>query len=309
MKTYSSQRGIALLTAILVLTLAVIAATSISANHHLSIRRTENIVFGSQVWSYLHGGEAWAKVVLARDIDDDNDYDHISEAWATELPALPLPGGYISGKIEDEQSKINVNNLILGEEVDILTRKRLETLFALREQDPTLVQAIIDWIDPNVEAIPPNGAEDDYYTGLEYPYLTANQPMQHISELRLVRGITQEIYDDISPFLTALPSGTAVNINTAEADVLASIVPDLGIDNARNLVDEREAEAFDSVQEFITHPLLQGLTIELQALSTESSFFTLSSEIKVGNSFIRNKSVLNRSSNTNITVISRVPVI
>ena len=98
MKSYKSQQGIALLTAILVLTLAVIAATSIAANHHLQIRRTENIVFGSQVWSYLHGGEAWAKVVLARDLDDQNSYDHSSEAWATELPALPLPGGYISGE-------------------------------------------------------------------------------------------------------------------------------------------------------------------------------------------------------------------
>jgi len=309
MKTHSSQRGIALLTAILVLTLAVIAATSIASNHHLSIKRTENVVFGSQVWSYLHGGEAWAKVVLARDIDDNNGYDHASEAWATELPALPLPGGYISGKIEDEQGKINVNNLVAGAEPDVLTRTRLETLFALREHDPTLVQAIIDWMDPDVEAIPPNGAEDDYYTGLEYPYLTANQPMQHISELRLIKGITQEIYEDISPFLTALPSNTAVNVNTAKADVLAAIVPDLGIEAAKNIIKERDEEAFDNVQAFISHPLLQGITVNPQALSTESSFFTLSSEIKVGNSFIKNKSLMNRVSNSNISVISRVPSI
>ena len=309
MKTYSSQRGIALLTAILVLTLAVIAATSIAANHHLSIRRTENIVFGSQVWSYLHGGEAWAKVVLARDLDDKNSYDHVSEAWATELPALPLPGGYIAGKIEDEQGKININNLLNGNEPDTLTRVRLETLFTLREHDPTLVQAIIDWMDPDVEAIPPNGAEDDYYTGLEYPYLTANQPMQHISELRLVKGITQEIYNDISPYLTALPSNTAININTAEADVLAAVVPDLGIAAAQNIVDERDEEVFESMQEFISHPLLQGITVNLQALSTESSFFSLNSEVKIGNSFIKNKSIMNRASNSSITVITRVPVI
>ena len=170
MNNHSQQRGIALLTAILVLALAVIAATSISANHQLSIRRTENVVFGSQVWSYLHGGETWAKVVLARDLDDNNSYDHVSEAWATELPALPLPGGYISGKIEDEQSKININNLLAGSDPDPLSRIRLEALFALLDLDSTLIQAVIDWIDPDVNAIPPNGAEDDYYTGLEYPY-------------------------------------------------------------------------------------------------------------------------------------------
>lgn len=309
MNSYSSQRGIALLTAILVLTLAVIAATSIAANHHLSIRRTENVIFGSQVWSYLHGGEAWAKVVLARDLDDENSYDHVSEAWATELPALPLPGGYISGKIEDEQAKINVNNLITAGEIDPLTRTRLETLFTLREHDPTIVQAIIDWIDPNVEAIPPSGAEDDYYTGLEYPYLTANQTMQHISELRLVKGITQEIFDDISIFLTALPSNTAVNINTARADVIAAVIPDLGIANAKDIVEERNGAAFESIQEFAANPLLQGLTIQLQALSTESSYFSLNSEVKIGNSFIKNRSILNRVNSNSINVVSRVPSI
>lgn len=307
MKTYSSQKGIALLTAILVLTLAVIAATSIASNHHLSIKRTENVVFGSQVWSYLHGGEAWAKVVLARDLDDDNNYDHISEAWATELPALPLPGGYISGKIEDEQAKINVNNLISGDEVDPLTRARLEALFTLRQHDPSIVQAIIDWMDPNVDAIPPNGAEDDYYTGLEYPYLTANQTMQHISELRLIKGISQEIYNDILPYVTALPANTAININTAAADVIAAIIPNLGIANAESIIEERDEEAFESIQEFATHPLLQGLTLNLQALSTESSYFSLKSEVKIGNSFIKNKSIMNRVNNTSVRVINRVP--
>jgi general secretion pathway protein K len=307
MNYYSRQRGIALLTAILVLALAVIAATSISANHQLSIRRTENVVFGSQVWSYLHGGETWAKVVLARDLDDDNDYDHGNEAWATELPALPLPGGYISGKIEDEQSKINVNNLVDGTEPDPLTRIRLEALFALLDLDSTLIQAVIDWIDPDVNAIPPNGAEDDYYTGLEYPYLTANRPMQHISELRLIKGFTQEIYEQVGAYLTALPSNTAINVNTAKAEVLASVIPNIGIDIANNIVEERDEEAFKSIQEFASNPLLQGASINLQALSVNSSFFSLNSQIKVGNSFINNESILNRTNNSTITVVTRVP--
>tara|TARA_R110002049_G_scaffold13509_3_gene58798 strand:- start:149612 stop:150541 length:930 start_codon:yes stop_codon:yes gene_type:complete len=307
MKSASQQQGIALLTAILVMALAVIAATSISANHQLSIRRTENVVFGSQVWSYLHGGETWAKVVLARDLDDNNNYDHISEAWATELPALPLPGGYISGKIEDEQGKINVNNLMAGSEPDPLTRIRLEALFALLDLDSELIQAVIDWIDPDVNAIPPNGAEDDYYTGLEYPYLTANQAMQHISELRLIKGFTQEVYEKVAPFLTALPSNTAVNINTAKAEVLASIIPNIGIDIAYNIVDERNEEAYESIQEFVSNPLLQGASVNLQALSVNSSFFSLTSQIKVGNSFIKNESILNRSNNKTITVVNRVP--
>ncbi len=307
MNIQSRQQGLALLTAILVLALAVIAATSISANHQLSIRRTENTVFGSQVWSYLHGGEAWAKVVLARDLDDDNNYDHNNEAWATELPALPLPGGYISGKIRDEQGKININNLLSGDEQDPLTRSRIERLLVLLEQDQGLIQAVIDWMDPDVEAIPPDGAEDDYYIGLEYPYLAANRPMQHISELRLVKGFSQEIYDLLVPYLTALPDNTAINLNTAKPEVIAAIVPDLGLETANNIVSDRDDEPFETMQAFNTHDLLKGREINLQGLSIQSSYFSLSTQVKIGNSFVKNKSIINRVNNSNINIVSRVP--
>jgi general secretion pathway protein K len=303
----NNQYGVALLTAILVLALAAIAATSIAANHELSIRRTENIVFGSQTWSYLHGGEAWAKVILARDLDDDNEYDALSEAWATELPALPLPGGYISGKLSDEQGKININNLLNGENTDPTTRTRLERLFSLLEQDPGIVQAIIDWIDPDVQALPPDGAEDDYYIGLEQPYLTANQPMMHISELRLVKGMTQEAYESVSPYLTALPGNTAVNVNTAPAPVLAAIAPSLSISSAEALISERQEEPFETIQAFLAHSLLQGSETTPQYLSVQSSFFNLGSEVKIGNSLIRNNSLLQRINAQNILVITRVP--
>ena len=307
MRMKKEQHGVALLTAVLVLALAVIAATSISANHQLSIRRAENTVFGSQVWSYLHGGETWAKVVLARDLDDDNNYDHANEAWATELPALPLPGGYIAGKISDEQGKININNLISGEDQNPLTRSRIERLLVLLDQDQALVQAIIDWMDPDVEAIPPSGAEDDYYIGLEYPYLTANRPMQHISELRLVKGFSQDIYNLLVPYLTALPENTAINLNTAKPEVLAAIVPDLSLEAANNVVADRDDEPFETIQEFNNHSLLQGKKINFQGLSIRSNYFGLTTQVKIGNSYIKNKSILNRVNNQNINVVSRVP--
>lgn len=303
------QAGVALLTAILVLALAAIAATSIAANHELSIRRTENIVFGSKVWSYLHGGEAWAKVILARDLDDENEYDATTEAWATELPALPLPGGYISGKLTDEQGKININNIIIGDSVNQATRVRLERLFSLLEQDPAIVQAIIDWIDPDVQALPPDGAEDDYYIGLEQPYLAANQPMMHISELRLVKGMTQETYDAVSPYLTVLPNNTAtpINVNTAPAPVLAAIAPQLSISGAESIITEREQEPFESTQAFLANSLLQGNDTNSQGLTVRSSFFNLETEVKIGNSLVKVNSLLHRVGTQSVLVISRVP--
>ena len=311
MSNKNKQTGVALLTAILVLALAAIAATSIAANHELSIRRTENIVFGSQVWSYLHGGEAWAKVILARDLQDENEYDATTEAWATKLPPLPLPGGYISGKLSDEQGKININSIIIDDSVNQATKVRLERLFSLLEQDPTIVQAIIDWIDPDVQALPPAGAEDDYYIGLEQPYLTANQPMMHISELRLVKGMTQETYDAVRPYLTALPdydnNATPINVNTAQAPVLAAIAPQLGISGAEDIIREREQEPFETISAFLTNSLVQGNDTNPEGLSITSSYFNLESEVKIGNSLIKANTLLHRVDPQTILVISRAP--
>ena len=308
MKTSHKQHGVALITAILVVALATIAATSISANHQLSIRRTENAVFGSQAWAYIHGGESWVKIILARDLDD-TDIDFEGESWATELPPLPLPGGFITGQISDEQGKININTLVNGDEVNEITRQRIQRLFSLLELNENLIQAIIDWIDPNINAIPPDGAEDDYYTRLDQPYLTANQQMSHISELRLVKGFDQETYDLVVPFLTALPENTAININTASATVIATLSDQIAITTAESLVEERQSEGFESLQEFVSNPLIEGRDISLEGLSTQSSYFNFASEVKIGNSFISVNSMINRLSTNNLNVISRTPSI
>lgn len=306
MKIIHKQQGVALITAILVVALATIAATTISSNHQLSIRRTENAVFGSQAWAYVHGGEAWVKIILARDMDN-SEIDYEGEAWATELPSLPLPGGFISGTIEDEQGKININTLVNGEDINETTRKRIERLFSLLELNENLVEAIIDWIDPDIDAIIPDGAEDDYYTRLEQPYLTANQEMTHISELRLVKGFDQETYDLVSPFLTALPESTAININTASATVLASLSDQFALRAAESLIEERQQGGFGTLQEFVSNSLIDGLEISLNGLSTQSSYFNFAANVKIGNSLIRVNSLINRLSTNNLNVISRTP--
>ena len=304
---FKQQSGVALLTAVLVVALAAIAATSIAANHQLSIRRTENAVFGSQTWSYLHGGESWTKLILARDLDD-SDYDYTGEAWAVRLPPLPIPGGYISGVVIDEQGKFNINNLLSGSEPDALSRQRLERLFSLLELDPSLVQAIIDWIDPDVEATIPDGAEDDYYTRLDQPYLTANQPMHHISELRLIKGFDQEVYDTVIPYVTALPANTAINVNTADPILIAALSSQLSLSAAETIVNNREnEEGFESLQEFAASSI-EGIEINFQALSVQSSYFKFDANVKIGNNFISASSILHRAGSDNINVISRTPI-
>lgn len=67
------------------------------------------------------------------------------------------------------------------------------------------------------------GAEDSAYLAQALPYRTANRTFAHVSELRLVRGISGEVYARLAPEVCALPPGTSINLNTASVAVLMSL--------------------------------------------------------------------------------------
>ena len=261
---FQQQSGVALITAILVLALSVIAATSISSDHQLFMRRAENSVFGSKTWTYQHAAENWAKAVLRRDIlaaesSAVDVLDHASEDWGVALTYTSLPAAMISAHLSDEQAKLNINNLLNDNGVDTVYKERMRRLFSLLEIDPNIVNAIIDWIDPDIKLTQPNGAEDQYYNQLADPYLTAGQAMYDISELRLIKGIKAEDYQKLQKYVTALPVRTNINLNTASAQVLATIVPDMSLTVAQDFIRARDIEPYQHIQDFISQVVLNVL--------------------------------------------------
>src|SRR5690606_19771432 len=97
------QRGVAVLMAVLLVAVATILAVNVMWEATLNIRRTESALAADQALLYLQGGEAWAKDILARDLKDSQEYDHLGEEWATALEPLPIEGGTIAGRLEDLQ--------------------------------------------------------------------------------------------------------------------------------------------------------------------------------------------------------------
>ncbi len=303
---HSHSRGVALIMALLVVAIATVAATALSQRIALDTRRSASMIDGDQAWMYAEGAEGWIKSVLARDLRD-NQIDHLQEAWAQTLPPLGLPGGAIIGRITDMQGLINLNGLYdSGGVSDPQTVERVQRLLVLHELDPELYWAIIDWLDPDLEASPPSGAEDDYYIGLDPPYLAANQPMQSPTELRLIKGFDQEAYEKIIPFVTALPGNTPININTAPAEVIVTLSPNSDLEAATSLVEARAEKPFETVSEFSQHPLFQSLDISnTEDIVINSQYFMLHSDVRVGQGRAKLDSVIFRESVNKQTIIYR----
>ena len=103
MNARRAQRGMAVLTAMLVVTIGTIIAVNLMWNATLDLRRTESALAADQGLLYMQGAEAWAADILRQDQVDSPNSDNLSEPWATELPPLPVDGGTIAGKLEDHR--------------------------------------------------------------------------------------------------------------------------------------------------------------------------------------------------------------
>jgi len=288
------QQGVALITALLVVALATIAAVAMATRQQLDIRRTGSLLHGEQAYSYVLGAESWAQVVLARDLRESG-IDTLEEDWSTQPPVSFVEGGAVFGRIIDLQGRFNVNNLVAGGAPDNDAIDRFKRLLRLLELDEILADPLVDWIDEDIDVRFPDGAEDETYLLLDTPYRAANQPLADISELRLVKGYNAEVIEKLRPFIVALPEATPINVNTASAEVLSTVAEDLSTSDGESLVDARGEEGFESVDSFLQDPTLEAKNAAAASLSVTSQWFLMVSEANIGDGRARLASLIQRS--------------
>jgi len=283
------QPGIALLSAILITLTATAIIVAITHEEAFSIRKTSRILLMDRARLYALGLEDWARIFLQKDAEDSK-IDHLQEDWAISIPGLPIEGGLLSGFIEDEQARFNINNILVSEE----WLNRFSRLCNNLEVETTFVPALLDWIDEDFEVRFPDGAEEHYET-----YRVANRAMVEISELLLVKHVTPEIYDSLKPYITALPTTTSINVNTMSETVFLSLGDNL---NAELFIKEREKEAFGSIKSFI-----ERLQIPLQesGLSVNTEYFHAHGQVSQGDMFLNLDSMLHRDQAGKTGVIKR----
>jgi len=292
------QRGVALVTAVLVVAIASIIATSMLKRQNFDTQRTANIINHEQAVAYAIGAEHWAGIELGKDARS-NGYDYLQENWAYELPALPIEGGFISGSLEDLQGRFNLNSVL-----DPLQAERFSRLCQALGVDPGFIPALQDWIDADTEERV-NGAEDDSYTLLLPPYRAANHDLADTSELLLVKGVTVQDYNILMHYVSALPGGIETNVNTALPVVLQSLANDLKPQDVETLVAARDDRPFQDVERFVKQTVFDEKGMQEDYLTVSSQYFLLTANVMLGNAPLTLQSVLYRSPTGIITVIQR----
>lgn len=303
MKPPRRQRGVALLLALTILFISVSIIAEMTWYGSIGVQRTSSILHTEQAQSYVVGAEDFTKHILRR---DELSVDHLQEPWARPMPPLQVEGGELEGRLHDLQGRFNVNGLVDAEGNPVEERieqfRRLLTALGL---DPRLSEPLVDWIDPgNDPREGLDGAEDGYYLRQDPAYRAANQPLSSISELRLVKEFTDEVFETLAPHVSALPPGAdaTVNVNTATAPVLMSLHPEMTREDANALIQGRQEGGFTSVEEIqaVVTPTLADTE-----LGWTSQYFRLTARASVGSAELTMYSLLFRARSGRVDTVRR----
>ena len=287
-----AQKGVAIVMAMSVVALATIATTAMMTTQSTWSRESELQVDHAQAQVLIQAGVDWARAVLSDDRRSNN-IDHLNEPWALRLSPMPVDNGELAGYIEDQQGAFNLNNLVTGGKINALQLERFRRLLSILGLPATLAYSLADWIDADNDPQPNGGAEDEYYLALQPPYLAANRPLIDVAELALVRGFDDQVRARLSPFVSALPASTALNVNTASPEVLSAVIEGLDLDAARVLVAQRERIYFRDYGDFVSR-LPRGIEVASNDLIVSSKYFVARVRVTIGGAEARGMALLAR---------------
>ena len=327
---HHNQRGVALITVMLIVALCAVIASQMTARLQMQMQRSANIAFNQQAYWYAMGAEAFTKRVLITAFKKDKEVTHLGQIWAQGQTTYPVDFGEISGEITDLQSCLNLNALRApfndnspnnpsNSAKKVPARLALEALLINLSLDDvsqfeaeSMADALTDWLDDDSTISSAGGAEDNDYASREFPYLAANHYLASVNELRIIEHFTPVIIKAIKPYVCVIPESDQhkININTLnmeQPELLQALLYST-LDEAQDILNARGEEGFDKIEDFYNLPevvKLKDFNSKKDQFVVDSEYFTLKASASFNNSFFAMRSVMKVTNNTYIDVISR----
>jgi general secretion pathway protein K len=271
------QRGVAVVTALLLTALVAVLVSGMVWSQHVSIRRLENQGAALQLRWIARGGLEWARLILSGDARSSS-ADHLGEPWAAGLSRTPLSEslldayaasseslGEISGRMTDLQGRFNVDRLNRSGRVD---PDALAILTALVQRAGGSPEDAERFAARFVAASQPAA-------------LAAGQPWIEPGQLAAAPEL-QAAWPQLADHVTWLPRNTRINVNTAGAAVLAAALPGISESDVRSLIESRDQAHLRNVSEIGQRLGNSAANIPTQIFSTDSRYFLVEGEIRYG---------------------------
>lgn len=311
------QRGAALLTAMIIVTLiASLAAGMVWQQYRAVQTEAADRARAQSAW-ILQGALDWARLILQEDAKQNRNkpVDHLGEPWAVPLAEARLstflaadrtaatddegPEAFLSGSIEDAQSRYNLRALLGGPQVPALEQRVLERLCSQVNAPPGTAAVIIAGLRAAFPAAasgassPASGAD-----------VTDSGPLQPAGLDQLAwLGLDADTLARLQPYVVLLPKATPVNLNTAPREVIAALFDGMDLASAERLVQARKAQPLQSTADAVPY-LPADTKIEAGRASVDSSFFLVTGRLRLDERQLEQHSLIERQG-LNMVVLAR----
>lgn len=310
----AGQRGAALLTAMIIVTLVVTLSASMVWQQWRAVQVEAAERGRTQAAWILVGALDWARLILRADFRSDQRsaamVDHLGEAWAvplaearlsTFLAAADKEGStddgleaFLSGAITDAQSRFNVANLVNGNLPDANEVAALGRLCATLGVDSgvagTLASGMLGALGTGGGASAPTSGP---------------KPLRPKSVSQLAwLGVNAQALEVLRPYLTVLPERTAINVNTASREVLSAEIPNLDLGSAEALIQRRQRSPFKNPGEFTTALARPPGPVAFN-VGVNSSYFEVRGRLRLVDRVLEERSLVHRGLNGQVDVVDR----
>lgn len=260
MKRYSppvaKQRGMAIISALLIAAVVAVLAGAMLTRQTVFTRSLEAEQLRIQGQWLLQGGLERSRQMLW-DARQKDVLTRLDQPWAR------AHGGAYEGRIEDEQGKFNLRNLVNRQQVDTEQLQSFERLCRLIGVDPAVSRRISQRVIASYE--PP----------AKYPMLRS------LDELSGIEGLDPLVLQRMQAYISVLPGPTWVNGNTASAEVLSAVVPQLSLSQAHGLVAERDSgQWFINRGDFVNRLHLPQVAVDSVQVGITSEWFRVRSQAR-----------------------------
>jgi general secretion pathway protein K len=299
------QRGVAVITALLLTTLAITIVASLFWQQQVQVRSIENQRLQLQKQWILRGALDWTRLILREDARITSQVDHLGEPWAVPLAETRLeeyvekeragevPDAALSGGIEDAMGRFNLRNLCPGGTISKPDVEIFAKLLTSQQINPSLAEATANLMAAAQRKATPGAPVDS----------GAPQPMniEHVDDLLAVPGFTPEALDKIKDFIVVLSVRTEINANTASAEVLSARIATLSLADARGVVANRQ-KAWFTKKEDLQSQLPSGVNAP-DGIRFNSEYFLVNGNVRLNRAGMEMQALVQRPPQGNPSVV------
>lgn len=303
------QRGIAVITALLLTTLAITIVASLFWQQQVQVRSIENQRLQLQKQWILRGALDWASLILREDAKHSS-VDNLDEPWAVPLAETRLDqyvesgraddhvgDATLSGSISDAQARYNLANLCPNGTINPAEVAAFERLLSDAHLNPALAQATAD-------AMAAAHRSEELRAGIKPQVAPANsdsqpntQPMNltQMEDLLAVPGFSPEMLGKLKNFVIFLPRATPVNVNTAPAEVLAARIGTLTLSDATSLVAKRNTASFRDLADFAQRLPGKPFAASANEASVATHYFLVDGKVRMNRAGLDVQALIERN--------------